>query len=196
MSSIKRKILRMLYPFILKVGKSGKNATILKNSNNVSPSVQIDFSLLLFSNLKALEQHKLAGKKVMIVNTASDCGYTGQYAELQTIYDNFEEELMIIAVPANDFGKQEQGNDESISQFCKVNYGVTFLVAKKSVVIKGEDQHPIYQWLSNANLNGWNNHAPDWNFGKYLINENGILTHYFGPSISPLDDVVIDAIRS
>ena len=196
MSSIKRKILRLLYPFILKVGKSGKNATILKNSNNIAPIVPLDLNLLSFNNLNTLEKSKVVGKKILIVNTASDCGYTGQYAELQTIFDNFEDELLIIAVPANDFGQQEKGSDESIHQFCKVNYGVTFLVAKKSVVIKGEDQHPIYKWLSDANLNGRNSHAPDWNFGKYLINEHGVLTHYFGPSISPLDDVVLDAIRS
>lgn len=82
---------------------------------------------------------------------------------------------------------QEKSNDSKIAQFCQLNYGVTFPVTQKGVVVKQADQQEVFKWLSDKNLNGWNEHAPDWNFGKYIVDENGVLTHYFGPSISPLE---------
>ena len=196
MSSLKRKFIKLLYPFILKLGKKSKNGTILENKDRLTPRILVDLNQFLLNTGRHLELDKIKGKKILIVNTASDCGYTAQYAELQCLFDNFEEELLVIAVPANDFGKQEKGSDAEILEFCQVNYGVTFPVTKKSVVVKGDQQHAIYKWLTDAALNGWNNHAPDWNFSKYLINEDGILTHYFGASISPLEDIVLDAIKS
>ena len=135
------------------------------------------------------------GKKVILVNTASNCGYTGQYSELQTLHERYGDTIKIIAFPANDFAGQEKSNDSEIAQFCKVNYGVTFPVAKKGIVIKESEQQQVFKWLSDKTLNGWNEHAPDWNFGKYIINENGILTHYFGPSVSPLDENFLNALK-
>ena len=123
------------------------------------------------------------------------CGYTGQYSELQSLHERFGDTLQIIAFPANDFAEQEKSNDSEIAQFCQLNYGVTFPIAVKGVVIKNTQQQQIFKWLTDKNLNGWNEHAPDWNFGKYIIDEKGILTHYFGPSVSPLQDEFLNALK-
>ena len=131
----------------------------------------------------------------MIVNTASNCGYTNQYQELQKLYQTAKENLEIIAFPANDFKEQEKGNDDEIAKFCSINYGVQFPIAKKSSVTKNEDQNNIFSWLTNKQQNGWNDYQPHWNFSKYLINEEGILTHYFHPAISPLSEEVFEAIK-
>lgn len=194
MASLKQKIVRFFYPLIRKIGKVGKNGIVLSNLNHAAPKEPFPIESLVLNNGKHLASTLVAGKKIMIVNTASDCGYTGQYEELQALYEQHNKKLMIIAVPSNDFGQQEKGSNEQISQFCQVNYGVSFPLTSKSVVIKNENQHPIFKWLSNAQVNGWNDHAPDWNFSKYLINEHGVLTNYFGPSISPVDKLIINAI--
>lgn len=126
----------------------------------------------------------------MIVNTASNCGYTNQYAELQNLYEHFKEKLIIIAFPANDFKEQEKGSNEEIAQFCQMNYGITFPLAKKSKVLKSADQNKVFEWLTHKELNGWNEQEPTWNFSKYLIDEKGHLTHYFDPAVSPLSKEV------
>jgi glutathione peroxidase len=106
-----------------------------------------------------------------------------------------ENKLIVIGFPANDFKEQEKGNDEEIAQFCKLNYGVTFPLVKKSSVLSGAEQHPVFQWLSDKNKNGWTNKKPSWNFSKYLVNEEGTLINYFDPSISPVSKEVIEAIK-
>ena len=92
--------------------------------------------------------------------------------------------------------EREKGSDEEIATFCTKNYGVSFCIARKSQVVKGENQHQVYQWLTNSSQNGWNDKGPSWNFGKYLINEEGILTHYFEPGLSPISEEVIGAVHS
>jgi glutathione peroxidase len=136
----------------------------------------------------------LKGKKVLLVNTASDCGYTNQYADLQKLFEKNSDRLIILGFPANDFKEQEKGTDEQIAQFCQINFGVTFPLAKKSSV-KGDHKNEIFKWLSEKNKNGWNSKQPSWNFSKYLVNEQGQLTHYFDPAVSPLSDEVIEAIN-
>ncbi len=162
----------------------------------VVPPVPFHSLSVTLNNGKELSFAKLKGKKVLLVNTASDCGYTHQYAELQKLYQHAKEDVEIIAFPANDFKEQEKGSDEEISRFCAVNYGVSFPIVKKAVVIKGAAQHPVYQWLTNPQLNGWNNKAPSWNFAKYLVNEEGILTHYFEPSVSPVGEDIRSAVQA
>jgi glutathione peroxidase len=196
METFKQRTLRFLYPLIRKAGKSGKNGTILNNRKNIEPKQSIYSLRVILNNGKEIDFSTLAGKKVLLVNTASNCGYTGQYAELQSLHEKFGNKLAIIAFPANDFAEQEKSDDNEIAQFCQVNYGVTFPVAKKGVVIKSPEQQTIFKWLTDNNENGWNEHAPDWNFSKYLVNEKGTLTHYFGPSISPLDSVLFNAIEN
>ena len=136
------------------------------------------------------------GKKVLLVNTASDCGYTNQYEDLQKLSEQYKEKLVILGFPANDFKEQEKGTDAAIAEFCKANFGVTFPLMQKSVVIKSAEQNPVFQWLTDSTKNGWNNKFPSWNFSKYLVNENGVLTNYFDPSVSPMNSEVLHAINA
>ena len=164
-----------------------KRIKILQNKNNLPP-LQSFYSLIArLNNDTELKFDSLKGKKVLLVNTASDCGYTNQYDDLQKLFENNSDKLVIVAFPANDFKEQEKGNDSEIAEFCKVNFGITFPIAKKSLV-KGSNKNEVFNWLSDKNKNGWNNKQPSWNFAKYLVNEKGVLTHYFDPAISPLSE--------
>lgn len=116
----------------------------------------------------------LKGKKVMIVNTASKCGYTPQYKDLEELYEKYKDELIIIGFPANNFANQEPGSAEEIRQFCSANYGVTFPMMEK-ISVKGKDMHPLYQWLTSKEKNGVMDSEVKWNFQKYLIDESGNL---------------------
>jgi len=166
----------------------------LQNRNSVRPLRSFYSLSAPLNNNTELNFDSLKGKKVLLVNTASDCGYTNQYDDLQKLFETTKDKLIVIGFPANDFKEQEKGNDEEIAQFCKINFGVTFPLAKKSSV-KGENQNEIFKWLSDKNKNGWNNKQPSWNFSKYLVNEQGLLTHYFDPAISPLSEEVKKAIQ-
>jgi glutathione peroxidase len=173
----------------------GKNAIILHNKRCVPPSIPL-YSLqidLINGGIKKLEN--LKGKKLLLVNTASECGYTAQYKELQKLQDTYAEQLVVIGFPANDFKEQEKAGNDEIVQFCKTSFGVRFPLVKKSVVVKSDAQNEVFNWLTHSNKNGWNDKAPEWNFSKYLINEHGMLTHYFGPAISPMDEKIIEAIK-
>ncbi len=165
------------------------------NEHHVGPRQAIyDFNIEL-NNGRSLDLSTLRGKKILLINTASDCGYTNQYEQLQELFTRLPEKLMVIGFPANDFKQQEKGNDEEIAAFCKLNYGVTFPIAKKSTVKPGPSQNKIFQWLTHPDQNGWCNRQPSWNFSKYLVNEDGILTHYFDPAVSPLGEEMMGALR-
>ncbi len=131
-----------------------------------------------------IDLQSFKGKKVLLVNVASKCGYTDQYADLQELYETHGDKLEIIGIPCNDFGRQEPGSANEIQKFCKLNYGVTFTLAEKQK-IKSKPMSGIYQWLSDPNLNGWNSSLPSWNFCKYVINESGELTHFFKSGVDP-----------
>jgi glutathione peroxidase len=193
--TIRQRILKMVYPLLTTMGKATGKEKIVNNRQVIAPQTPFYTIPLQLNNGKALSLETLKGKKILLVNTASNCGYTAQYTELQKLYLNAKEDLEIIGFPANDFKEQEQGSDEEIAQFCTVNFGVTFPLAKKSSVVKSAAQHPIFSWLSDKTKNGWNDQQPEWNFSKYLLNEEGILTHYFPPSVSPLSTEVITAIN-
>lgn len=136
----------------------------------------------------------LKGKKILIVNTASKCGYTPQYEELQQLCTLHGDSVAILGFPCNDFGGQESGSESEIGAFCTKNYGVTFQMFEK-VHIKGNEQHPLYKWLTDPNQNGWNKAAPTWNFCKYLINEKGELINFFGSGVKPMSKTMLDAIK-
>ncbi|HNJ59386.1 MAG TPA: glutathione peroxidase, partial [Chitinophagaceae bacterium] len=121
---------------------------------------------------------KFKGKKILIVNTASECQYTYQYAELQSLYTTYQDKLVIVGFPCNQFGHQEMGSNDDINSFCKVRYGVSFPLASK-VDVKGENAAPIYKWLCNKSENGVMDVTIKWNFNKFLIDEKGRLLAHF-----------------
>ena len=134
------------------------------------------------------------GKFILFVNVASECGFTGQYEDLQKLYDTYQDKLMVIGVPCNQFGGQEPGSAETIQTFCKKNYGVTFLITEK-VDVKGKNQHPLYEWLTNKDLNGVENTSVKWNFHKYLVNGNGQFLDYFYSITKPLSSKITRQIK-
>lgn len=151
-----------------------------------------DFTMTAIDGEKInLGQYK--GNKILIVNTASECGYTPQYEGLQQLHEKYGDKITILGFPANNFGGQEPGSNAEIQKFCKVNYGVTFQMFSK-ISVKGEDMHPLYQWLSDKSKNGWNEDAPGWNFCKYLIDENGKLVKFYGSGIEPMSDEIVNEI--
>lgn len=127
---------------------------------------------------KPIDLSDYKGKKILFVNVASKCGFTPQYRDLQNLYDEYQDKLMIIGVPCNQFGKQEPGTHDEIQEFCQVNYGVDFLITEK-VDVKGSDQHPLYSWLTQKSANGRKSSTVRWNFQKYLVDENGGLIDYY-----------------
>jgi glutathione peroxidase len=127
---------------------------------------------------KPVDLSHYKGKKILFVNVASKCGFTPQYRDLQKLYDEYQNNLMIIGVPCNQFGKQEPGTSDEIQEFCQVNYGVNFLITEK-VDVKGSQQHPLYTWLTQKSSNGKKNSSVKWNFQKYLVDENGQLIDYY-----------------
>jgi glutathione peroxidase len=190
----RQKVLKAVYPAIMWFSKlTGKNAKEL--SGNKPPVVSFYRLKATMNDDSVVDFATFKGKKVLLVNTASDCGYTDQYNDLQKLSELYKDKLVVLGFPANDFKEQEKGTDAAIAAFCKKNYGVTFLLAKKSVVIKSANQNPVYQWLTDSSKNGWCNKFPSWNFSKYLVNETGELINYFDPSISPLSAAVTDAIN-
>ena len=134
------------------------------------------------------------GKHILMVNVASECGYMAQYAQLQELYDYCKEQLVIIGFPCNQFGGQEPGNNQKIQQFCSVRFGVTFPLTTK-IEVKGKNQHPIYQWLTQKSHNQLEDSVVKWNFQKYMINPEGQLTHVFPSSIDPLSDKILSLMN-
>ena len=142
-------------------------------------------------NGKQIDMLSLKGKKVLLVNVASKCGYTDQYDDLQELYETHSDKLEIIGIPCNDFGRQEPGSADEIKNFCKINYGVTFTLSEKQR-IKSDPISDVYNWLSDPDLNGWNSSLPSWNFCKYMIDEKGELTHYFKSGVDPNGKEILD----
>lgn len=136
---------------------------------------------------------KYKGKKMLIVNTASKCGYTPQYDDLEKFHKKYGEKVVVLGFPANNFGGQEPGTNQEIASFCKKNYGVSFQMFEK-ISVAGADQHPLYQWLSKKEENGWNSDSPRWNFSKYLVNEKGELVKFFGSAVKPSDEEILKEI--
>ncbi|WP_417935769.1 glutathione peroxidase [Flagellimonas allohymeniacidonis] len=141
----------------------------------------LDGSLINLSTLK--------GKFILFVNVASKCGFTNQYKDLERLYKEYQDRLMIVGLPCNQFGSQEPGSSEEILSFCEKNYGVSFLMTQK-VQVKGKAQHPLYQWLTQKSMNGRSNSAVRWNFQKYLVSPEGTLIDYFYSTTGPLSSKI------
>jgi glutathione peroxidase len=134
------------------------------------------------------------GKKVVILNTASKCGFTPQYADWEAFYKSHKDKVVVLGFPSNEFGGQEPGSDSEISSFCQKNYGVSFPMFSK-VVVKGDGKCDLYKWLTTKELNGWNDKEPSWNFCKYLINEKGELVNFFASKVKPDSEEFLAAIN-
>src|SRR5688572_10308732 len=136
----------------------------------------------------------LKGKKVLIVNTASECGYTPQYMELEELHDKYKDKLIIIGFPANNFGGQEPGTNSEIAAFCQKNYGVSFQMMEK-ISVTGEDTDPLYKWLTKKELNGVKDVEVTWNFQKFMVDERGQLVDFAPPQESPLSERITNWIK-
>jgi glutathione peroxidase len=185
-----------------------------KHNRTMNRNILVTLSLALMIGLSASGQSKsfydfkvktlegkefdlasLKGKKVMVVNTASKCGFTPQYKELEEVYSMYSDVLVIIGFPANNFLHQEPGSAEEIRKFCNENYGVTFPMMEK-ISVKGADMHPLYKWLTSKNENGVMDSEVKWNFQKYLIDENGKLVDVIYSKDKPNSDRVLAWITS
>jgi glutathione peroxidase len=142
----------------------------------------------------AIDFAKYKGKKILIVNTASKCGYTPQYEGLEKLYKQHKDNLVIVGFPANNFLFQEPGNDAEIKSFCQKNYGVTFPMASK-ISVKGKNMAPIYVWLTQKKYNNYSDNSVKWNFQKYLIDEKGNLIGVFAPGVDPMSEEIVSKLK-
>lgn len=162
-------------------------------SSGVQAGSSYDFSFKTLSGEQPMPLSQFKGKVVLIVNTASKCGFTKQYAGLEKLYEKYKDQgLVILGVPSNDFGGQEPGSNQEIASFCQLNFGVSFPMASKEIV-SGDKAHPFYQWAKKTLGFGT---APKWNFHKYLIDRNGQLVDYFNSTTSPEATRVQEAIEN
>lgn len=193
MMSSRQKVAAFFYPVLMWVG------SIFGKSKSRQSTIPAYLSIYTLSVEEAggtiYPVSTWKGKKILVVNTASDCGYTRQYEQLQSLYEQYNRKLIILAFPSNDFKEQEKADDDAIGQFCQRNYGVTFPVMKKSIVVKQPGQNELFQWLTETDKNGWNNGAPVWNFTKYVIDEVGNLRGVFPPSVSPVSKEFLKALK-
>ena len=167
--------------------------TAVMNNETVTPAMIAAKSIYDFKvealDGQTIDFSKYKGKKILIVNTASKCGYTKQYEGLEALYKKYQDKLVIVGFPANNFGGQEPGTNTEIGEFCKKNYGVTFPMAAK-VSVKGDDKAPIFKWLTSKSENGVLDAEIGWNFGKFLLDENGHLLSYFPSKITPMSEEI------
>ena len=134
------------------------------------------------------------GKHILFVNVASKCGFTPQYKDLEILHKTYKDKLVVIGVPCNQFGKQEPGNADEIQEFCQVNYGVSFLITEK-IDVKGENQHPLYTWLTSKSLNGKKSSSVKWNFQKYIVSPEGKLIDYYFSITKPLSSKITKHLK-
>jgi glutathione peroxidase len=190
--TIRQIIVKLLYPLIMKAEKK-ETKNIHHNPGGVQPLVPFHSLESTLNNKQVFPFSQLKGKKVLLVNVASNCGYTPQYTELEALYQKHKEKLVILGFPANDFKEQEPGTDEEIASFCKLNFGVTFPLFQKQSVLDVQESR-VYKWLTDPAENGWNSQKPAWNFCKYLVDENGKLVAFFPSAISPLGKEIVSLL--
>lgn len=141
-----------------------------------------------------IDLSEFKGKKILFVNTASECGFTSQYKGLQELHEKHKDKLIIIGLPCNQFGGQEPGNVKQIQSFCQVNYGVEFLMTEK-IDVKGTNQHPLYAWLTKKEINGNKSSSVKWNFQKYLVDEEGRLIDYYLSVTKPMSSKITNYLK-
>ena len=179
---------------------SCQNQAQNKVSNQLTSAQPMEKQTIYQFKVKDLEGNEfdfasLKGKKILVVNTASKCGLTPQYKQLEAIYNQYKDQnFIIVGFPANNFGQQEPGSNKEIAEFCERNYGVTFPMMEK-ISVKGSDMASIYQFLTQKSKNGLKDSEVEWNFQKYLINEKGELDKVVSPQVLPTDAVIVDWIK-
>jgi len=165
-----------------------------KSKAQTTPTASIYDIKINALNGSEIDLSTFKGKHILFINVASKCGFTGQYEDLQKLYTTYQDKLMVIGVPCNQFGGQEPGTIKDIQNFCKVNYGVTFLMTEK-IEVKGKNQHPLYQWLTKKAQNGNTDSSVKWNFQKYLVDKQGHLVNYFFSATKPLSDKITKHLK-
>ncbi len=206
-----------------KAAKAYENSFLILRKNKVMYKITIVAALILLSSFNSAENHcslinsssaknsihnfkvealdgsiidfsKYKGKKILVVNTASKCGFTPQYELLEKLYNEYNNKLVVVGFPANNFGGQEPGSNSEIQEFCKKNYGVTFPMAAK-VSVKGDDMAPVFKWLTTKKLNGKLDAEIKWNFNKFLLDEQGVLIAQFDSKVSPMDGEILSHLK-
>lgn len=171
-----------------------KSEMASRPANALTPPQSLyDFKVKSLVGDETVDLSKYKGKKVVILNVASKCGYTKQYADWEKFNKEHGDKVVVLGFPSNNFGGQEPGTSEEIATFCKATYGVSFPMFEK-VEVKGDAKAPIYKWLTSKDLNGWNDKEPTWNFCKYVVNEKGELTNFFASKVLPTDPEFITAV--
>ncbi len=186
-------MIKLISAAAIMLGCAAKQSDKISTTTMDTPSKDSATSVFKFS-VKALDGSTInfadfKGKKVLIVNTASECGYTPQYKELEELYEKYKGKLVIVGFPANNFGGQEPGSNTEIKTFCTKNYGVTFPMAEK-ISVKGDDTAPIYQWLTQKTQNGVLDAEIKWNFNKFLLDENGHVIAKFDSKVTPMSEEI------
>ncbi|WP_142783322.1 glutathione peroxidase [Changchengzhania lutea] len=171
-------------------------ATLFSKSEHSKSNVQTSIYNITIKSLSGepVSFSDFKGKYILIVNVASKCGFTTQYKQLQELHELYGDKLQVIGVPCNQFGNQEPGDSSAIESFCEINYGATFLITEK-VDVKGNNQHPLYKWLTQKNKNGKSNSTVKWNFQKYLVNKEGYLADYYFSTTSPLAPKIVNRLK-
>lgn len=180
-------IILLMFTSLLTGIFANKKETAMRPNEEVTAQKNLyDFKMKALVGDETIDLSQYKGRKVVLLNVASKCGFAPQYADWQEFHEQYGKDIVVLGFPANNFGGQEPGSEEEIATFCQKNYGVTFQLFDKIDVI-GKEQHPLYQWLSTKALNGWNDKAPTWNFCKYVVNEKGELTNFFASAVKPTD---------
>ena len=167
---------------------------ILTSFKNISAQSVYDIDLNNIDGAN-IDLSKFKGKYILFVNVASNCGFTKQYADLEKLYQQYKQELVVIGLPCNQFGGQEPGNSIEIKQFCQKNYGVSFPITEK-INVKGENIHQLYAWLTDKEKNGNINSNVKWNFQKYLVGRSGELVNYFYSTTNPLSNKITSLLNN
>ena len=187
-------MLKIIIPAAILFSCAAKNNTPAMTNETPATAETVAAKSIYDFKVAALESGTIdfasfKGKKILVVNTASECGFTKQYEGLQALHEKYKDKLVIVGFPANNFGGQEPGTNEEIGAFCKKNYGVSFPMAAK-ISVKGDDAAPIYKWLCNKKENGVLDAEVGWNFNKFLLDENGTLLAHFESKVAPMSEEI------
>lgn len=191
-----KKLFIMLLSFVAFINSCAqkKSETAKAKTKELMGKTIYDYKVDALEEGKTINFADFKGKKILVVNTASECGFTPQYADLEKLYEEYKDQLVIVGFPANNFGGQEPGTNVEIGAFCQKNYGVTFPMAAK-VSVKGDDTAPIFKFLTEKQLNGVKDSKILWNFTKFLIDENGKLVDSFVSNVKPTDEAITKYLK-